>query len=135
MAFDVARASGPRSQVNVTPLIDVVLVLLIIFMVITPTTMKHMKPTVAQESSQVTPPRAGPVLVRLSAGGQVAVDGQGTDWGRLPGLLRERLASSAQSAVFFEISDDVDYGRAVRLMDLCRGAGAKVLALPQPRSG
>lgn len=129
MAFDVSPASGVRSQVNITPLIDVVLVLLIIFMVMIPTTMKHMKPVVAQESAAVAPPGPAPVTVKLGAAGDLAIDGQPTTWEQLPASLRRRLTDVRQSTVYFDIADDAGYGDAVRLMDTCRGVGAQTLAV------
>jgi biopolymer transport protein TolR len=128
MAFDVSPASGVRNQVNITPLIDVVLVLLIIFMVLTPTQMKHMKPAIAQPATTAAsdPP---PLTVKLSATGALALNGESTDWQRLPAMLRQRLPHDRRALVYFDIADDADYASAVRLMDLCRGAGAQVLAL------
>jgi biopolymer transport protein TolR len=132
MAFDVSSGSGVRNQVNITPLIDVVLVLLIIFMVMTPTTMKHMKPQVAREATEPVPPGPAPVLVELNLG-EVKVNGDVVPWTDLHQRVKERLFQSHQTAVFLKIADEVEYGEAVRLFDLCRGAGAQILALP-PRS-
>jgi biopolymer transport protein ExbD len=132
MAFDLPSRSGVRGQVNITPLIDVVLVLLIIFMVMTPTTMKHMKSQLAREAVAAPPPTAEPVLVEVGTTG-VVVDGEATPWSGLFQRVRDRLLRSRQSAVFFKIADDVEYGEAVRVMDLCRGAGAQVIALPGSR--
>jgi biopolymer transport protein TolR len=120
-----------RSQVNITPLIDVVLVLLIIFMVLTPTTMKHMKPALAKETASFEP-GPQPVLVEVTEHG-VSVNGETTPWGELFAVVHERLARSHQGAVFLKIADEVEYGEAVRVMDLCKGAGATVLALPGSR--
>lgn len=132
MAFDVSQGSGVRSQVNITPLIDVVLVLLIIFMVMVPTTMKHLKPQVAHESTAPAPPGPQPVLVEMTAS-TVALNGVTIPWTQLHQQLKERLLQSRQAAVFLKIADDVEYGEAVRLLDLCKGAGAEILAVP-PRS-
>ncbi len=41
----------------------------------------------------------------------------------------ERLAHDRQKVVFFKIADDANYGRAVRIMDICKGAGAKTLGI------
>jgi biopolymer transport protein ExbD len=128
MAFDVSPRSGVRGQVNITPLIDVVLVLLIIFMVMMPTTMKHMKPALAQDSAAAAPTTA-PLLVEMNEAG-VSVAGQLTPWGQLHQAVREGLGRGRQTTVLLKISDDVAYGEAVRVMDLCRGAGAQTLALP-----
>jgi biopolymer transport protein ExbD len=134
MAFDVSSGSRVRSSVNITPLIDVVLVLLIIFMVMTPTTMKHMKPQLARESAEVTPAGPQPVTIEMTAAGYT-VNGEKTQWSEMFERVKIRLGQSHQSAVFFKIADDVEYGEAVRLFDLCRGAGAQVLALPPGAHG
>jgi biopolymer transport protein ExbD len=134
MAFDLPSGSRVRSSVNITPLIDVVLVLLIIFMVMTPTTMKHMKPQIARESSEPAPAGPQPVTVEMTLGGY-KVNGEETEWAQLFERVRARLGQSHQGAVFLKIADDVEYGEAVRLLDLCRGAGAQVLALPPRTEG
>src|SRR4051812_38701865 len=135
MAFESSSGRfGARKNVNITPLIDVVLVLLIIFMVTTPTSLKHLTPTLAQESSPSTQV-SSPVTVEMSAAGAVTVNGSDTDWAHLQDLVRSRLSQSRQSAVLLEISDEVDYGRAIRLMDLCKGAGAATVGVsPRPRA-
>ena len=134
MAFDVSSGKGVRSSVNITPLIDVVLVLLIIFMVMTPTTMKHLKPQIARESTEPAPPGPQPVTVEATTTGY-KVNGEETEWAQLFERVKARLGQSHQGAVFFKIADDVDYGEAIRLFDLCRGAGAQVLALPPGTHG
>ncbi|HWT85502.1 MAG TPA: biopolymer transporter ExbD, partial [Myxococcales bacterium] len=50
MAMAVGASKGPRSDINITPLVDVVLVLLIIFMVMTPTLLKEMDVTVPEKA-------------------------------------------------------------------------------------
>jgi biopolymer transport protein ExbD len=134
MAFEVSSGSRVRSSVNITPLIDVVLVLLIIFMVMTPTTMKHMKPQIARESQDPSPVGPQPVTVEMTLAGY-KVDGVEAEWSQLFERVKTRLGQSHQDAVFLKISDDVGYGEAVRLFDLCRGAGARVLALPPGTTG
>jgi biopolymer transport protein ExbD len=134
MAFDVSSGSRVRSSVNITPLIDVVLVLLIIFMVMTPTTMKHLKPQVARESPLVAPGGPQPVLIEMTPT-TYTVNGEKTERSALFDRVRGQLDRSHQRAVFFKIDDDVDYGEAVRLFDLCRGAGAEILALPPGTPG
>jgi biopolymer transport protein ExbD len=134
MAFDVSSGTGVRNQVNITPLIDVVLVLLIIFMVMTPTTMKHLKPQVARESNEPAPAGPQPVLVELTATA-VSVNGTTIKWTELHERVKERLAQSHQTAVFLKIADDVEYAEAIRLLDVCKGAGAQILALPPGSRG
>jgi biopolymer transport protein ExbD len=74
------------------------------------------------------------VTVELAGDGQLKVNAAVVAWERLPDTMRSELARSRQGTVFFNIADDVDYGRAIRLLDLCRGAGAQVLGLPRYRA-
>ena len=105
MAFDASSGSGVRSSVNITPLIDVVLVLLIIFMVMTPTTMKHLKPQIARESTEAAPAGPQPVTVEMTATGY-KVNGEDTQWSQLYDRVKARLDQSRQGAVFFKIADE-----------------------------
>jgi biopolymer transport protein ExbD len=103
-------------------------------MVMTPTTMKHLKPQVARQSPEPAPAGPQPVLVEMTAS-TVAVNGENIPWTELHQRVKERLLQSHQSAVFLKIADDVEYGEAVRLFDVCKGAGAQVLALPPGSRG
>jgi biopolymer transport protein ExbD len=63
------------------------------------------------------------------------VNGKKAEWSQLFERVKSQLAGSHQSAVFLKIDDDVEYGEAVRLLDLCRGAGAQILAIPPGTHG
>src|SRR5436190_723942 len=70
MAFSVGGAKGrPSGEINVTPLIDIVLVLLIIFMVMTPVMLKELVAKVPQKSTELVPqpPGENPIIVELDA--------------------------------------------------------------------
>jgi biopolymer transport protein TolR len=131
MAMDTGNRKGVRGDINVTPLIDVVLVLLIIFMVLTPSTLKHLDATVPKKSDETAapPPTEAPIIVEYTARRELTVNGEPVRPEALVSSLSDRLRGDRQKAVFFKAEDKAPYGEVVRLMDLARGAGAKTLAL------
>jgi biopolymer transport protein TolR len=131
MAFSVGGGRGPQAEINVTPLIDVVLVLLIIFMVMTPVMLKEIVAKVPQKQSENVPlpPGESTIVVELDARDQLSLNGEAVAPEMLGVKVSDRLAHDRQKVVFFKISDDANYGRAVRLMDICKGAGAKTLGI------
>ena len=132
MAFSIGNGKrGPQAEINVTPLIDVVLVLLIIFMVMTPVMLKELVAKVPQKQTENVPlpPGESTIVVELDARDQLSLNGEAVAPETLGVKVSDRLAHDRQKVVFFKISDDANYGRAVRLMDICKGAGAKTLGI------
>ena len=131
MAFSVGNGKGPQAEINVTPLIDVVLVLLIIFMVMTPVMLKELVAKVPQKQTEnlPLPPGETTIVVELDAHDQLALNGEAVAPEALAVKVADRLTHDRQKVVFFKISDEANYGRAVRVMDICKGAGAKTLGI------
>jgi biopolymer transport protein ExbD len=128
------RRLAAQADINVTPLIDIVLVLLIVFMVLTPVALKQLVATVPQTETHIAPQPAGddPIVVSVAADGAVLLDGRPVDDVGLAAKVAERLRHDRRRVVFFRIDDRTSYGRAVEIMDACRGAGAATLALLGP---
>jgi hypothetical protein len=78
MAMDIGKKKGPRNEINVTPLIDVVLVLLIIFMVLTPSMLKHLTAAVPKTEADATAPPSAevPIIVEYAANRQLELNGE-----------------------------------------------------------
>lgn len=129
--MDVGNSRGRRSEINVTPLIDVVLVLLIIFMVLTPSMLKHLTTNVPRKADDSSPPPPGetPILVEYGAKRELTLNGETLSPETLGTKLNERLRYDRQKVVFFKADDEAPYGEVVRLMDIARGSGAKTLAV------
>ena len=132
MAFSPGH-KGAQADINITPLVDIVLVLLIIFMVITPLLTKSMPIEVpAKAEFEVDPETVQDQLViKAFADGHyefnktdVLVDG-------LEDLVRSRIKGRKRSdrVVFFEAEDTTPYGNVVKVMDLTRGAGASTIGI------
>jgi biopolymer transport protein TolR len=133
MAFSVGggRKGAPQAEINVTPLIDIVLVLLIIFMVMTPVMLKEIVAKVPQKQTENVPrpPGDNPIVVEIDAQDHVTLNGDAVAPDAFAERIADRLAHDRQKVVFFRVSDDANYGRTVRIMDVCKGAGAKTLGI------
>jgi biopolymer transport protein ExbD len=148
MAMNVGGASGKgvAPTMNVTPLIDVVLVLLIIFMVITPLMAKnfwvHLPKQETEEVPEEPPPDAEPPLVmKLGPGRTISVNNTPIAPEELVERLKRMFAARSDHVLFFDASDDVEYGFAVEMLDKAREGHAvtiapltKALAAPEPSS-
>jgi biopolymer transport protein ExbD len=119
---------------NVTPLVDVVLVLLIIFMVVTPMMSKQLwlnVPPKPDEKEQPPPPpdAVPPIVLRLERDGATRVNGETIAIAELPGRLVRMLNARADKVVFFDADADVPYGAAVDVLDRVRGGGVETIAV------
>ena len=103
------------------------LVLLIIFMVMTPVMLKELVAKVPQKQTEniPQPPGENPIVVELDARHADVEWRGGGRRGAGRRASRSACTHDRQKVVFFRIADDANYGRAVRVMDVCKGAGAK----------
>ena len=131
MAFGGSGGGGIRSDINITPLVDVVLVLLIIFMVMTPTLLKQMELTVPEKADvQIQPPTtADQVVVGVTAEGKISINKEMIAEAALTERMHDIMKSSRDKLVFFDIDDEANYGDVMHVMDVVRGAGAKTLGI------
>jgi biopolymer transport protein ExbD len=131
MAMDVGSSKGAKSDINVTPLIDVVLVLLIIFMVLLPSMLKEITANVPKKDESNTPPdpNAVPIVVEYTAKGELSLNTEAVSPEGLADKVSERLKFKSQKVVFFKIEDEAPYGEAIRFMDIVKGAGATTLGI------
>lgn len=131
MAFGSSNSGGVKSDINITPLVDVVLVLLIIFMVMTPSLVKEMNVDVPDKADVqlATPTTTDQVVVAVSREGTITVNREPVLQSALIARMHELLDNRTDKLVFFDVDDGAVYGDAMHIMDLCRGAGAKVLGL------
>ncbi|NVJ27033.1 MULTISPECIES: ExbD/TolR family protein [Myxococcus] len=130
----VKPQTPPNSEINVTPLVDVVLVLLIIFMVVTPLLEKDILvrvPDTEVENEPPPDPDAQQLVVLLDKDGGYSINTEKVPTADyVPRLKRMLAAKKADDKVVFFMADDAtNYGRLILAMDGAKGAGAKVLAM------
>jgi biopolymer transport protein TolR len=138
MAMDIGAKGGKpgRAQpsMNVTPLVDVVLVLLIIFMVITPLLAKQFwihLPNKIEKDQPPPPPddKNDTIIVSVTAAGEIKINSTVVSKAELSNKLHRVLAAKGDRAVFFDAEDNAEFGKAVEAMDLARGGGAATIAV------
>ena len=137
MGAKVGGSKKGMDEINVTPLIDVVLVLLIIFMVMTPKKIQNMAsdlPPIDDEEPPPPPPDKPPeqLMLAIYADGSTALNlepyAANAD-ATLKDILTRRLRSKDKKTVFVDAHPDAPYGRVVRVMDLAREAGADKIGM------
>jgi len=129
------KKDRPTPQMNVTPLVDVVLVLLIIFMVVTPLLAKQFWLELPKQDKAEAPPSKarGPLLVRVEAEGKILLNKVPVPLERLQAEVARAMADRAKNEpVFFEAADEVPYATAVAALDATRaGGGANIAVVTQ----
>ena len=119
-----------KSDINITPLVDVVLVLLIIFMVITPLLQVGYDVKVPPKATVDTPPPSlDQLIVSVTAGKSIYLNKERVDKQSLSLRLSEILKNRRDKTVFFSADDTVTYGEVATVMDIVRTAGANNIGI------
>lgn len=115
--------SGPRAEINVTPMIDVLLVLLIIFMVIGPVKSGGFDAKIPQTSSAVEPPEAvrRDIVIRVGENAQIEVNSQAVTLADLAAKLRPALRPG--DVVFVQGARTLEFREIAAVLDEAREAG------------
>lgn len=126
----MAPTGNPKSEINITPLVDVVLVLLIIFMVVTPLLQMGYDVKVPPKAQSDTPqPPADQLIVSLTTGNRLYLNKEEMNAQTLALRLDEILRNRRDKTVFFSSEDGANYGRVVQVMDLMRTSGVKTIGI------
>jgi biopolymer transport protein ExbD len=130
--MSVGGSGGPKADINMTPMIDVLLVLIIIFMVITPLTPKGLEALVPQPP----PPNQKPtlsdqrtVVVVIDKDHHMMINSEPTDENMLGGRLAEIFKTRAERVVFIKADGDLEYQWVAKAIDIAHGAGIDKVGL------
>ena len=120
---------GTMSQINVTPLVDVMLVLLVIFMVTAPMMQQGVQVNLPKaETKTLTAPEES-VVVSIEKSGRIFINSAEIQAGELRAKLSEMFATRTKKEVFLKADKDVPYGDVVRSMAEIKGAGIERLGM------
>ena len=137
MAFAVGGSGGPKADINVTPLIDVLLVLLIIFMVITPHTPTGLDTLVPQPpppNQPPPPPDQDPnVVIEVLKDHSIQINGQPVKEADLQNKLVDIFKTRASKVAFVKGDPDLDYRYVAQAIDDAKGAGLDKVGLMTPK--
>jgi biopolymer transport protein ExbD len=140
MGMAVGGGKGAVANINMTPMIDVLLVLIIIFMVITPLTPKGLEtlvPQPAPPNQQQTEADQRTVVVTVNKDKSMLINTEPTDMVKLGPRLEEIFKTRAERLIFVKGDNDLDFQDVAKVIDVAKGVGIDKVGLmtPQMESG
>jgi biopolymer transport protein ExbD len=125
-------AGGPKADINMTPMIDVLLVLIIIFMVITPLTPKGLEALVPQPpppNQQQQPSDQRTIVIVVNRDKSMMINQEPTDEAKLGPRLEEIFKTRAERVVFVKGDPDLEFQTVAKAIDIAHGAGIDKVGL------
>lgn len=138
MGMNIGNAKGkknPTPEVNVTPLVDICLVVLIIFMVMTPLMTKTFwlnlpdKPEDSEKNPAPPDSNHEPLVMTVDKAGVIRINKTILKKSEIAERLPRMLAAKKQKVLYFDAHDQLPYAAASEAMDLSRAAGARSIAI------
>jgi biopolymer transport protein ExbD len=128
MGFAISR-KGVKSDINVTPLVDVVLVLLIIFMVITPMLQRGKDVTLPKATVNEEDKDSDPLVLSVTQDGKTFVESTPTEADALEKTVADALRKEPGKKIMLKGDEHLTVGDMRKIMQRARAAGAKSVAL------
>ena len=127
MAMNMGASGAQKSDINVTPYIDILLVLLIIFMVIQPTTQYDLRARVPDKPPEDLPEnviiKSDAIVISISLDGSIAINQDAILLPQLGSKLFEVYSARANKNLFIQANSDLPFGDVIRVIDIAKGSG------------
>jgi biopolymer transport protein TolR len=120
---------GTMSQINVTPLVDVMLVLLVIFMVTAPMMQQGVQVNLPKAETKSLAPKEDTLVVSIEKSGRTFINSSEIQGDQLKDRLNSMLAGREKREVFLKADSSVPYGEVVKVMAQIKGAGVERLGM------
>ncbi len=136
MSMSTGTSGGPSSEINITPYIDILLVLLIIFMVIQPTIQYDLHARVPQEMPEDLPEdliiKSDAIVVSIDTQGALRINQDAVTLDSLGTRLFDIYSARANKNMFIQGDEDLPFGDVVNVIDIAKGAGVGDIGLLTP---
>lgn len=132
MGMSVGGNKGAKSEPNIVPLIDILLVLLIIFMVITPQIPKGLDAQVPQpnkDKDSAPEPNALTVVVSIDQVGNIKINQDAVTKDQLSSKLLEIFKTRAEKVMFVRGDKEIIFAKVAEVIDIAKGAGVEKIGL------
>ena len=123
---------GTMNDINMTPMIDVLLVLLVIFMIMQPMLQRSIDIQLPVEKDEPTAPTVPPIVLEMFPGNQYLLNKSPVPASQLQARLLEVYSNRPDRVLFVKADGAVKYGEVITVMDYARGAGVEVLGAVLP---
>ena len=136
MGMAIGGGGSAKADINMTPMIDVLLVLIIIFMVITPLTPKGLEALVPQPPKADQPQSQADqrtVVIVINRDKSMSINQEPTDEQRLGPRLEEIFKTRAERVVFVKGDNELEYQYVAKAIDIAHGAGIDKVGLMTPQ--
>ena len=136
----ISLGGGPKKKkdssspnINITPLVDVVLVVLIIFMIVTPMVTKtfwlNLPPKPENKEEPAPPSDNKPLVMTVDKAGVIRMNTTVLQKSEIKDRVPRMLAAKDQKVLYFDAESDASYASAIEAMDLSRAGGVKSIAI------
>lgn len=138
MAMAVHSTKGQKSDINITPYVDILLVLLIIFMVIQPTMQYELEARVPQKPPEDLPEnvivKSDAIVVSIDGQGGLRINQDPVNLNQLGSRLFDIFSARANKNMFIQGDTNLPFGDVVKIIDIAKGAGVGDVGLLTPES-